>query len=600
MQFPMRPIGDQLLAPGELVAIRARLRAVADRHDLATVIACAFDHRTRMLPFIFADTRMAPAGVRAIGSALVDSGFAKTRIVLRQWNPRFRPSQMKLDGRMPDIFCLSSMSLHTAPARAMIHDICQVDPAHRPLVLVGGSMAIYEPWEAFHTGVPDDVSAADCAVTGEEYVLLNLLEVLLSERGSGEPIRQTFLRLRDRGALAAVPGLVYAQTDPAGRVLQLIDTGIQRLVSDLDELPYPELGYRILEPPSRQATLGRQPLAVDQVRKHSMIGSLTITFGCKFSCDYCPIPFYNQRQIRAKSGDRIVDELFRLTQEFRLRYFFGTDDNFFNNKPRAVEILTKLAEARRDGVSLSRKIRWGTEVTVHDTLQMRDEIELMFNAGVRALWLGVEDMSGALVRKGQGHTRTVEAFELLSRHGIAPMAMMMHHDAQPLLARDGRGLINQVNMLAKAGAVSMQVLMITPSAGSKLFDPMYTSGQVMASAAGRAVEPRMFDGNYVVSSKAAEPWRKQLNILLAYLFFYNPARLLRAAFKRKTRLKHKPVGMQAIGIYGLTQTVRRTIGWALRLMFGRIKRQSEVPAGPFPLRSPDGGPAPHARGRWAQ
>ena len=50
-----------------------------------------FDHRTRMLPFIYADTHMAPAGVRAIGSAMVDSGFDKTRIVLQQWNRNFRP-----------------------------------------------------------------------------------------------------------------------------------------------------------------------------------------------------------------------------------------------------------------------------------------------------------------------------------------------------------------------------------------------------------------------------------------------------------------------------------------------------------------------------
>ena len=75
------------------------LRAIAPRHDLTTVIACAFDHRTRMLPFIFADTRMVPAGSRAIGSAMVDAGFEKTRIVLQQWNRNFRPSQMQLDGR---------------------------------------------------------------------------------------------------------------------------------------------------------------------------------------------------------------------------------------------------------------------------------------------------------------------------------------------------------------------------------------------------------------------------------------------------------------------------------------------------------------------
>jgi hypothetical protein len=42
--------------------LRHRLRRLAPKHDLVSVIAYAFDHRTRMLPFIFADTRMAPAG----------------------------------------------------------------------------------------------------------------------------------------------------------------------------------------------------------------------------------------------------------------------------------------------------------------------------------------------------------------------------------------------------------------------------------------------------------------------------------------------------------------------------------------------------------
>src|SRR5256885_16026228 len=96
MELPRRNRGDELLRPGELTGIRRRLRQIAPRHDLATVIACAFDHRTRMLPFIFADTHMAPAGVRAIGAALADSGVEETRIVLQQWNKRLSPSQKRL------------------------------------------------------------------------------------------------------------------------------------------------------------------------------------------------------------------------------------------------------------------------------------------------------------------------------------------------------------------------------------------------------------------------------------------------------------------------------------------------------------------------
>ena len=122
MELPRRPRGDELLRPGELLDVRRRLRRIARHHDLATVIACAFDHRTRMLPFIYADTRMVPAGVRAVGSALVDSGFDKVRIVLQQWNRHFQPSRMKLDGRVPDMFMVSSMAMHGEEAMAMIRD----------------------------------------------------------------------------------------------------------------------------------------------------------------------------------------------------------------------------------------------------------------------------------------------------------------------------------------------------------------------------------------------------------------------------------------------------------------------------------------------
>src|SRR3954463_5860270 len=122
MELPRRNRGDELLKPGELTQLRMRLRAIAPKHDLATVIACAFDHRTRMLPFIFADTRMAPAGVRAIGSAMVDSGFEKTRIVLQQWNRSFRPSQMQLDGKTPDLFMVSTMGMHAERALELMRD----------------------------------------------------------------------------------------------------------------------------------------------------------------------------------------------------------------------------------------------------------------------------------------------------------------------------------------------------------------------------------------------------------------------------------------------------------------------------------------------
>jgi len=594
MELPRRERGEELLKPGEMISIRDRLRRLSLGHDLASVIACAFDHRTRMLPFIYADRRMAPAGVRAIGSAMADAGFARTRIVLQQWNRNFRPSRMRLDGRIPDLFMVSSMQIHTVQCHGLIQDACRIDPALRPLIIAGGPKTIYEPWDVFNAD-PSRNWGADVAVTGEEYVLLSLLEVLLSIRASGESMRSAFFRARDAGALDEIPGLVYARGGTEGLAEELVDTGVQRLVGDLDELPHPALGYRLLEPPSREETLAARALPAGKVRRYSPIGSLVLTFGCKFNCPYCPIPAYNQRQFRVKSGERIAEEFRRLNDEYGMRYFFGADDNFFNDKDRALQIVETLARLQIKGKDFRRHTRWGTEVTVHDTLRLRDHIKTVRSAGVRALWLGVEDMTASLVKKGQSVDKTTEAFRLLQRHGICPMPMMMHYDDQPLRSRGNHyGLLQQVRLLRKSGAVSLQVLMITPATGSRLYQEAFTSGLAYDKVGGRKVEPHMMDANYVVASMHPQPWRKQLNIMIAYVYFYNPLRFLWAIVRPKSRLYLVDLMMQALGMYGTVQTLRRTLGWAFRLKRGPILRRTRVPTSTIPMRSPDGGSAAHA------
>ena len=594
MQLPPRASGDVLLPTGELTDIRRRLRRVARRHDLASVIACAFDHRTRMLPFIYADTRLVPAGPRAIGSALADAGFGKTRIILQQWSPNVRPSRMRLDGRVPDLLLISSMSLHTAECRKLIRDARRIDPARRPLIVVGGSVCIYEPWMVF-SGDPADPCGADVAVTGEEYVFLNLLEVLLSARADGEPMRSAFVRARDSGALDDVPGLVYPLGETDGLAEELVDTGIQRLAGDLDALPDPAPAFAMLEPPGDGAGLASRALPDERVGKIGRAAAMVMTLGCRFACPYCPIPAYNQKQYRAKSGRQIADEMGRLFRRYGIRYHFGADDNFFNDPPRTLEIIETLARAEADGHRVARKGHWGTEATVHDAARMAEHFPLMRRAGMRGLWMGVEDMTASLVKKGQSVVKTTDVFRRLRAAGICPMAMMMHHDAQPLYT-PGRpyGLLNQVRLLRRAGAVSMQVLMITPSAGSKSYVETFTSGMVYASVGGRPVEPHLYDGNFVIASRHPRPWAKQFNLMAAYLYFYNPLRLLVTLVGRKDPVDLKPAGMQLFGILGLVQTIRRTLGWAFRLMRGDIRRHTAPPASTIPMRAPDGSPASHA------
>ena len=594
MELPSRKRGDELLKPGQMLRLRGRLRGLARNHDIATVIACAFDHRTRMLPFIYADVWMAPAGPRAIGAAMADAGFEKTRIVLQQWNRNFRPSQMKLDGRTPDILMLSSLQIHSIRCKALIRDACEIDPACRPLIIAGGPHVIYEPWDVFSAD-PNDTWGADVAVTGEEYVLLSLLEVLLSTRARNEPLRSAFIRARDGGALDDIPGLVYAARSADGAPEELVDTGIQRLLGDLDELPDPVLGYRLLEPPSRKAALAPRPLTPGRVRRLTPIGALLLTCGCRFACHYCPIPAYNQRTHRVKSPQRAAEEMRRLHDEYGIRCFSGLGGNFFNDHAHAMNAFETLARARIAGRRLRDRITWGTEVTVHDTLKLKDHLPLMRDAGLQALWLGVEDITGTLIRKGQTVNDTLEAFRLMRASGIGTMPMLMHHDSQPLVTRKSPyGLLNQVRLLRKAGAVDLQALMITPATGAKDYEDAFESGLVYESVAGKRVDAHLFGGNYVIASRAARPWKKQLNLIAAYLYFYNPLRFLMALVRPKSSMRLAEAGAQLVGMWGLAKTIRRTLGWALRLMCGKIKRTARAPAIAIPMRGADGGAASHA------
>jgi len=210
------------------------------------------------------------------------------------------------------------------------------------------------------------------------------------------------------------------------------------------------------------------------------------------------------------------------------------------------------------------------------------------------LWLGVEDMTATFVKKGQGADKTLEAFRLLRQHRILPVPMLMHHDGQPLYTRTSPyGLLNQVRLLRQAGAIDVQVLTMTPAVGSRVYEEPFHAGQMIQSAAGKSVEPYMLDGNYVVATGEARPWQMQLRVAASLAYFYNPLRVLGALIWPKSNQYLIDVSLQLSGLWGLVHTLPRMIGWALRLMTGRIKSQSHPPGPCVRVIGVDGVPARH-------
>src|SRR5262249_34464850 len=199
MELLSRPKNDRYTRPGQYSELERRLRANPANAEVPVLVCYAFDFRTRLGPFLYADMRLLTAGPRAIATALHEAGFTRQRIAMRQWNPNLQPSQILPDGEGPQMLFVSSMQIHSATAYGLIADAYRLGE-NRPLILAGGAKAIYEPWDFFSFG-PKGKYSADVAVTGEEFVALELLDRIMEFRGPGEHPRKTFHRLRLSGLL---------------------------------------------------------------------------------------------------------------------------------------------------------------------------------------------------------------------------------------------------------------------------------------------------------------------------------------------------------------------------------------------------------------
>ena len=585
MELPRRSKGDEYTTPGRYGELQSQVRRSVRGADIPVLFVYAFDFRTRLGPFQFCDKSLIPAAARAVGSALHAAGLTNVRLVLQQWSPNIRPSMALINGKRPEMLFVSAMQIHSASAYELIRDAWTLGD-ERPLILAGGSKAIFEPWDYFGLSEEGRVGA-DVVVTGEEYVILELLDRILQHKGPRETMRHAFERVRASGLLEDIPGLVYRPDAPVGKPPYLVNTGIQRLVQDLDELPLPFDAFSLFEPRHKGSTLAKRPVPRERIKSHGSVVSLVTTRGCKFHCPYCPIPGYNQYTFRYRSPERLVEEMAGIAAQTGIRTFFGTDDNFFNDRATVEEILSAMARGKVGNRSFRKAVSFATEATEFDVFKNQDLLPLARDAGMRALWFGIEDLTAALVKKGQNPDKTKTVFKLLLKQGIAPMPMMMHHDGQPLFTWRGLyGLVNQVGFLRRAGAITCQVTALTPSVGSRGYEETFRSGVVLKSVGGRPVEEYQYDGNHLVATADPHPWRRQVNLLMSYLAFYNPVNLVRA-LPKIDKLWAERIVMQFYGMFGLAKSVVQLRKWLKRLIAGPIERFTELRPPKFPMVVPE-------------
>jgi len=216
-------------------------------------------------------------------------------------------------------------------------------------------------------------------------------------RGEGE---QTFLTLVQR-LLAGrdwhdLSGLAWRRHDG-----EMMLTEPQRLIDDLDSLPFPARDYL-----QKSLTQGCAP-------------NIATSRGCFGACSFCSISeFYRRsrgKRWRGRSPDNIAAEMYEVSQRFEVdRPFSIVDDEFIGPDPR------RGLEIARAIQRLDRPIRFFVYARA-DTVR-EDVFRELKQAGLVAVSIGIESFvprTLKLLNKRVTQEQCIEAIRTLRRLGIS-------------------------------------------------------------------------------------------------------------------------------------------------------------------------------------
>ncbi len=193
--------------------------------------------------------------------------------------------------------------------------------------------------------------------------------------------------------LREIPGLSYRWD---GQIKVNADRSV---LTELDSLPFPARHLC-------DNGLYRMP---DNGKK---MGMLLVSKGCPRSCSFCLVPLVNNKKVRLRSPDSIVDELGECVHKHGITDFWFRADNFTADKDWVIRVCDKII---RSGL----RVRWATNSRV-DSLDVR-MLAAMKNAGCFAIGLGVESGSEETLskaRKGITKEQAIDAVRLCRENGI--------------------------------------------------------------------------------------------------------------------------------------------------------------------------------------
>jgi radical SAM superfamily enzyme YgiQ (UPF0313 family) len=274
-------------------------------------------------------------------------------------------------------------------------------------------------------------------------------------RGEGEGAMNALLDLWKEGYLEAtdtryggVPNLSWKDASGCLR-----HNAAAPWITDLDALPVPDF---TLADGTADCVIGRRKTVTVQTSR-----------GCPFDCSFCSVTGMFGKKFRYRSVESILQEVRRYNRPDHFVFF--CDDNFTANPRRARELLeAMIAEGTR--------FQWSTQVRT-DVGRDPELVSLMKRAGCHTVFIGFESVnpqSLTEMKKNQSLADIRNAIDVVQGAGI-------HIHGMFVFGFDGDNwdtVEATVSFARERKLTSVQLLILTPLPGSKLYQQMCVEGRI--------------------------------------------------------------------------------------------------------------------------
>ena len=278
-------------------------------------------------------------------------------------------------------------------------------------------------------------------------------------------------------------------------IAELVKNGGDRIVKgesvkNLDDLPFPD--FSLMRGFSRHIT----PVSTSR--------------GCPHNCTFCSVSPMFGRKYRFRSTESVVEELSRSKHH----HIFFYDDSFASNKKRTKDLMLQMIER---GITP----KWTTQVRADDVANDEEMVQLMAKANCGRLCIGFESVNEEtlkLYNKKQTLQDITQCLNLLHKYHIKVHGMFISE--------------GYTDIYNKLGIDSLQLSVLIPLVGSKLYDTIKEAGRFVSEKYPK--DWALFDGVHVVHwPDNMSPFEMQKQTIQALSRFYSRLNVAKLFLKGK-------------------------------------------------------------------